>query len=203
MTTDLGRNPPQQDLTAVTQCVLAERQARDHGWWDQMAASYWPGASIELSWYNGDSEGFVAASRANYERGVRGVHRLFAPIPYVRGDKAHVEIGSRNWSQSEINGKVANLNANMRLNYRLAKRGGEWRIISLVPIYEHSELTANRPGDIIEVPAEELSRYRPSYAALSWALSRKGLTMSQDELGIDRPEEVEKFYKALLDWLEG
>lgn len=192
----------QDDISAITQVVLRERQARDNGWWDRMLATYWPDSRVDVSWYHGDGPGFVAASRKASAGGVVGKHRLFAPIVDMRGQKAHVELGSRNWSQLQVDGKTVNLNANMRINYRLEKRNGEWRILSLQPIYEHSELTPDVPGETLTVPAADLKKYRQSYAALSWALTRKGLTMSQTEVGIDRPEDVNALYDAIERWLQ-
>lgn len=191
----------QDDVSAVTQVVLRERQARDNGWWDRMLATYWPDSRVDVSWYHGDGPGFVHASRKLSAGGVVGKHRMFAPIVDIRGNKAHVEIGSRNWSQLKVDGKTVNLNANMRINYRLEKRDGEWKILSLQPIYEHSELTPDVPGETLVIPAAELAKYRPSYAALSWALTRKGLTMSQTEIGIDRPDDVNALYASIEKWL--
>lgn len=191
----------QDDVSAVTQIVLRERQARDNGWWDRMLATYWPDSRVTVSWFQGSGPGFVYASRELSKGGVVGKHRLMPPIVDIRGDKAHVEVGSRNWSQSSFEGKTINLNANVRINYLLEKRSGEWRIHSMQAIYEHSELTPDIPGEELVIPPSELAQYRPSYAALSWALSRKGLTMSQDEVGIDRPEGVRAFYDAIEKWM--
>lgn len=191
----------QDDVSAVTQIVLRERQARDNGWWDRMMASYWPDSRVDLTWYHGDGPGFVLASRKLSSGGVTGKHRLFAPIADIRGNKAHVEVGSRNWSQFQYRGKTVNINANIRINYRLEKRNGEWRILSLQPVYEYSELTPNVPGEVLKIPAAELAKHRPSYAALSWGLTQRGLTMSQSEIGIDRPEEVKAFYAEIEKWM--
>ena len=191
----------QDDVSAVTQIVLRERQARDNGWWDRMLAAYWPDSRVTVSWYQGSGPGFVYASRKLSAGGVVGKHRLMPPIVDIRRNKAHVEVGSRNWSQSVVDGKTINLNANIRINYLLQKRKGEWKIYSMQAIYESSELTPNITGQTLTIPPEELAVYRPSYAALSWALSRKGLTMSQDEVGIDKPEGVKALYDAIEKWM--
>lgn len=191
----------QDDVSAVTQIVLRERQARDNGWWDRMMATYWPDSVVDVTWYHGDGPGFVNASRKLSSGGVTGKHRLLAPIADIRGNKAHVEVGSRNWSQFQYRGQTININANIRINYRLEKRDGEWRILSMQAIYEHSELTPDAPGEVLDIPASELAKYRPSYAALSWALTQRGLTMSQTEIGIDQPEGVKAFYTDLEKWM--
>ncbi len=38
------------DIAVITQVVLGERQGRDRGWWDQMAAAYWLDSTVRLSW---------------------------------------------------------------------------------------------------------------------------------------------------------
>ncbi|MGW5640638.1 hypothetical protein ACWEWQ_38800, partial [Streptomyces sp. NPDC003832] len=35
------------DVALVTQVVLAERQGRDRGWWEQMADRYWPDSTVQ------------------------------------------------------------------------------------------------------------------------------------------------------------
>lgn len=191
----------QDDVSAATQVVLRERQARDNGWWDRMLATYWSDSKVIVSWYQGSGPGFVYASRKLSQGGVVGKHRLMPPIVDIRGNKAHVEVGSRNWSQLQVDGKTINLNANIRINYLLEKRAGEWKIHLLQPVYEHSELTPDVPGQDFVIPPEELAHYRPSYAALSWALSRKGLTMSQQEVGIDKPDEEKALYDSIEQWM--
>ena len=198
---DNGFLRQQDDVSAVTQIVLRERQARDQGWWDRMMASYWPDSRVDVSWYHGDGPGFVYASRKVADGGDKGLHRLGPPIVDIRGNKAFVQVGSQNWTLATVNGKAANLLANMQLNYRLEKRGGEWRILSLTPVYEHSTLSADVPGEPIAISAKELAKFRPSYAALCWVLTRRGLNMSQEELGIDRPDGVTAFYAAIEQWL--
>lgn len=192
----------QDDVTAVTQVVLLERQARDRGWWDQMMSTYWPDSRVDLSWYHGDGAGFVYGSRKLYENGGRPVHRIYAPAVRLKGDRAHVEVSARSWSQHEVQGKRTNLYADMRLNYRLEKRHGEWRILAFNPIYEHTELVSDIPGEAIVIPKEELEGFRPTYATLAWALSQRGMKISQDELGADRPEELDAYYRSVRRWLE-
>lgn len=191
----------QDDVSVVTQTVLLERQGRDRGWWDQMMSTYWPDSRVDLSWYHGDGPGFVYGSRKIYERGSRPQHRMYAPVVRIAGNKAHVEVAARSWSPQQINGKKVNLYADMRLNYRLEKRGDEWRILSLNPIYEHTELTSDISGEAIIIPTKDLQQFRPAYAALSWALSQQGIKTSQDELGLDRPEGVEAYYTSVREWM--
>ncbi|WP_168207598.1 nuclear transport factor 2 family protein [Microlunatus elymi] len=210
MTTDDRSRPaedPQSfsnvdDVTRITQLVLRERQGRDRGWWDQMTDTYWPDSKVRLSWYDGDGPGFVAGSQKQTEHGDTAVHHMFAPVVNVRGSKAHVEVSASTWSTLEVHGSPVYVNAGIRLNYRVERRQGEWRILSLDPIYEYSTLTPALPGQAIEIPADELAQYRTSYAALAWSLAQLGVPPSNDDMGDDRPDEVAAFYAQIHEWLD-
>ncbi|WP_410574776.1 nuclear transport factor 2 family protein [Amycolatopsis sp. cmx-4-61] len=188
--------------TQAAQVVITERQARDRGWWEIMADQYWPDSTVHLSWYDGDGNGFVAGSAAMARRGVTALHRMFAPAVHARGDRAYVEAPVAMRLAIDVDGIAGNLTSYTRLNYRLARRGDRWRILSLNAIYENATLTAAVPGEQIAVPAAELAGFRQSYALLAWNAARSGASPSDDELGDDRPEEVAKFYADTWHWLD-
>ncbi|GAA3290283.1 nuclear transport factor 2 family protein [Streptomyces cinereospinus] len=190
-----------EDASLVTQVVLSERQGRDRGWWDLMAEQYWPDSRVRLSWYDGDGAGFVTGSRAMAERGAVATHHVFAPVVHVRGAKAHAEASVAMRIQVEVGGVTGDLVCHSRLNYRLERRDDLWKILSLDAVYEYCTLTPSVPGQIIEVPPEELAGHRPSYAVLAWNIAREGRSPSTDELGDDRPEELAAFYAAIREWL--
>ena len=193
-----GLNPAGSagDIALITQVVLAERQGRDRGWWDQMAAAFWPDSTVRLSWYDGDGAGFVAGSAAMAARGAVALHRVFAPVVQVRGSRAAVELSVAMRLQVEIDGVAGDLVAHTRLNYRLERRDGEWRIVSLAAVYENVTLTPAVPGQVITIHPDELAGYRSSYAILAWNIAREGRTPNDTELGDDRPAEVAAFYDA-------
>lgn len=189
------------DVASVTNVVLLERQGRDRGWWDQMLEAYWPDSSVRLSWYDGDAAGFVAGSKAMAERGAVALHHIFAPVARIRGDRAHVEASVAMRIETEVDGVAGDLVSYTRLNYRLERRDGVWRILSLASVYEYATLTPQVPGQVIEVSVEELSKFRASYALLVWNVARQGRPVSDSELGDDRPEEVAAFYAEIREWL--
>ncbi len=199
-----GQNPVGSgaDIALVTQVVLAERQGRDRGWWDQMAAQFWDDSTVRLSWYNGDGAGFVAGSAAMAERGAVATHHLFAPVVHVRGAKAYVELSLAMRITVEVDGVQGDLVSYTRLNYRLERREGVWRILTLDAVYEYATLTPSVPGQAIEIDPADLAPYRPSYALLAWNIAREGRVPSQDELGDDRPGELAAFYESVWTWLD-
>ncbi len=191
------------DVSAVTQVVLHERQGRDRGWWDQMLQTYWPDSTVRLSWYDGDGPGFVAGSKALTDGGLTTLHSMFAPIVHVRGTKAYVEASTAVRASLVVNDVRGDLVSYTRLNYRLECRDGEWRILSLDPVYEDTTLTPSIPGQRIDIPAEDLAQFRRSYAILAWELARNGRAMSEGLLGDDEPEPVAAFYATMWEWLNG
>lgn len=60
------------DIIAVTQVVLLERQGRDRGWWDQMQKCFDADSLVSLSWIHDTGAAFVAgpkrASTLVYDR---------------------------------------------------------------------------------------------------------------------------------------
>jgi SnoaL-like protein len=191
------------DVSTVTQVVLHERQGRDRAWWDQMLRAYWPDSTVRLSWYDGDGPGFVAGSKALTEAGLTTRHSMYAPVVHVRGTRAYVEAPTAVRAPLVVDGVRGDLVSYTRLNYRLERRGRDWRISSLDPIYEDTTLTPSIPGQRIDIPAEELARFRPSYAILAWDLARNERAMSEGLLGDDQPEPVASFYATTWEWLNG
>lgn len=191
------------DASIVIQVVLVERQARDRGWWDRMADSYWPDSTVRLSWHKGSGAGFVAGTKAIADRGQEiALHQLAAPVAHVRGDRAYVESTATMRIATNIDAVAGDLTTTVRLNYRLERREGRWRIFSLDAIYENVTLTPSVPGQVITVAPEELRGYRSSYALLAWNIARRGISPSMDDLGDDRPDQVNAFYAEVWAWLE-
>jgi len=162
----------------VAQVVLHERQGRDRGWWEQMGKCFWPDSTVRLSWYDGDGPGFVAGSETLAQAGLVTTHQMFSPVVHVHGDKAHVEAPTTVRAAVVVDAVRGDVLSHTRLNYRLERRDGEWRILSL-------------------------ARFRASYAILAWDAWRSGRSVSDHLLGDDRPEPVAAFYAELRKWLVG
>lgn len=202
LSTDVsGLSGATADIAAVTQVVLYEREARDRGWWGQMRATYWPEAEVNLMWHQGSASDFIARSAALFDAGARPLHHMYSPVVHVSGARAHVEAPTVTWTTWDIDGTSGNLNTHMRLNYQLERRGVEWRIVRFDCVYEYATLTPAVPGESIVVPADELAGFRSSYAILGWHQVRRGVAVDGDQLGADRPEQLDEFYASTRDWL--
>lgn len=189
------------DLTTITQLVLGERQARDRGWWGRMAASYWPDSHVVLSWYSGDGPGFVAASEAMSGRGDLSVHRLSPPVVRAVADRARAEVPAAIEVRATVDDVLVDLTSYTRISYRTERRDGDWRIVALDCVYERDTIAPVVPGTVRSLPADELARFRPSYAVLAWYLEHRGYSIGEDLLGDDRPAERDAHYARTFRWL--
>lgn len=185
----------------IAQLVVRERHARDRGLWHRMDEVYLPEATVNLSWFRGSGADFISRSRAMAEGGTRGLHRMSPPVVDVHGDRAHAEASAMIELQLQYEGVAAVMVSSARLNYRLVRQDGSWKILSLDCIYERDSLTPATPGQSLIVPLEAVAHRRPSYALLALLMEKVGYPVGDDQLGDDRRAGVEAYYQAVRDWL--
>ncbi|MFF3208059.1 nuclear transport factor 2 family protein [Streptomyces sp. NPDC002962] len=190
-----------QDVTAVAQLVLHERQGRDRAWWDAMRQCYAPDSAVRISWFRGSGPEFVDQSERMAGRGDRAVHRLGPPVVDVHGERALVELPAVIEVATELDGAEVVLTSCTRLLYRAARSEGDWKIVSLDPVYERDSLTPAVPGTEIRLDLDEVGRYRKPYRFLTHVLERRGYGIGDDLYGDDRPDEVVRLYQDAHDWL--
>ncbi len=193
--------PAASHMDQISQLVLHERQARDRGWWHEMAATYWPDSQVNLSWYTGDGSGFVARSQEMSGRGHRSVHRLSRPVIHLATDRAWVEVPASIEVRTRVDGVLVDLISYTRISYRVERRDGRWAILALDAIYERDILNPAVPGATVAIPEDEINTFRPSYALLAWHLHRSGYQIGAGLLGDDDPGPRDQFYAQTLEWL--
>lgn len=191
------------DSEAVTQLVLRERQTRDRGWYDEMAACFTADATITMSWFIGLASDFVASTRARTTDGVWGRHRLAPPTVRVRGDRAWAELPLAIEFSVDVAGSPADLISYCRSQYRAERTAQGWRIAGITSVYERDTLTASVPGATLDLAADTFRDFRPSYRCLGWYFAEQGTPLPEDLLGDDRPADVARLYEQEHLWLSG
>jgi hypothetical protein len=116
MTTPAGGVTGALESQAVSQLVVRERQSRDRGWWDDMAACFADDAVIDMSWFSGPAAEFIRQTRQRSSDGVWGRHRLLPPAVRVRGDRAWAEVPLGIEFSTQIDGVAADLVSYCRLS---------------------------------------------------------------------------------------
>ena len=189
-----------RDINEITQLVLHERQGRDRGWWEQMAASFHPDSQVSLSWFNGTGADFTTRSRVMSESGLWPLHRLSPPTIHINGVRAFAELPAAIVVRFPIDGVEAELTSYSRLLYTVERRT-EWKIRSLSVVYERDTLTPAVPGTSLDIDPESFSSFRTSYRCLSYHMSLRGIEPPADLYGDDQPERSRVLYDEILRWL--
>jgi len=202
---DAGRREtaaPLLDQLAVAELVRCERDARDHGRWEEMASSYAPDSVVHISWFHGSGADFVAGSREIAASGLTGRHRLWPSLVRCNGDRAIAETDMAVELRRVVGGVEVDNTAYARLLTRARRTGDGWRIVRFESIYQRDSLVPVVPGTAPEIRPEDLARYRPSYRFLSYLMALDGHELAQDLPGDDKPELVQAVRDSARQWLE-
>lgn len=192
-----------EDIVFVQQLVCREREARDREWWEEMRSTYAEDSFVNLSWYQGNGDGFVDGSIAMARKGASSKHKLGPVVVRVKGERAVATLSATIESRTNINGVEADLSSDTRLIYKARKRSQKWEIVGLECLYESDKLSPTLPGQQIVIDSEELKKYRSSYRYLSLVLERKGFPVNTELVGDDRPGGVKRVYDETFAWLQG
>lgn len=189
------------DFEAVHNLVVAERMYRVSHRNAELAECYAEDADIHTSWQSGGRETFVGKTAVETQQSLPIVNRCNPPLIHLRGRRALVEYPMTTTREVIVNGEKAVLTSFMLLIYRVEKRGGQWKIVSMLSINEYDELKPAVPGTDLKVNSNDVKDYRLSYRWLTYTRTLAGGTISQDLIGIDRPETVKKTYEDGYKWL--
>ena len=191
------------DVTEVGRLVLRERQSRVRGLSAELLACFHDDATVETSWMRGSARAFAAGGAQRSASSGTIINRVGAPAVQVRGQRGFAELYSTTTRWIPVNGVEAVLTSFMRLLYRAEQRQGAWKISAMSAINEGDTLEPAVPGTDLGVDPAAVDGLRRSYRFLAYTRSLDGTAVSQDLLGVDRPDEVDAVYASVAQWLEG
>lgn len=189
------------DRLRIADLVQRERTARDAAQWDDMAACWHPQSTVDVSWYQGDGAGFVAASRRNAASGRVSLHQLAPTIVRMSSGRAIAETPCELLSFVPVEHIDMCMTGVVRLLWRAQRLDRRWLIAGLRIIYIRDYLLPCNPGRVPPIDQAELAGYRASYRFLSYILARSPNHARDDLPGIDRPETVEALRNGEARWL--
>lgn len=189
------------DIVAITQLVVRERESRDCGFWNRMRDCFHPDAEVNISWFRGSGHDFVEASKDMAARGMLAKHRLGPILVTLNGQRALASMSAIIDIPEKLEGKDFTLSAHSMMYYRVEKRAGTWRLASFEVVYRRDEFVPAILGQSAELPAALLASYRPSYRNLCYSLHLKGYTPNNGLAGEDRPDTVRALLQAMYAWL--
>jgi hypothetical protein len=154
--------------------------ARDTGAWDALSSCYHPGALMSVTWYQGTCEGFIAASRANYERGSRSQHFLGGTLARIVDDRAIVQTRVAIMLRGLIDGVAVDVSTLGRFYDRFERRAGDWRITERHCVYDKDRLNPVEPGAQLKLDPAILARFPEGYQYLAYLLVAAGRQVADD-----------------------
>ena len=183
----------------ILELINFERFCRDNAQWDEMRKCFAQDSFVNISWYKGDGDGFVTASAKspNY-----APHKIHNALTWLNGDRAVTIMMATIQNRRTVKGVECELSADTQLLFSTQKIDGQWYIVRFESIYEQDRLVPVLPNAALTMDSEALSKYRQSYACMSYCMEQSGFGANQELAGRDRPETVEKIYAELKKWLE-
>lgn len=195
----------------IKSTLTRERYYRDSAQWVKLRESYHPDAGrtlIKVSWFEGNADEFVAASKKMAAAGTVASH-LYLPM------EVHFS-NDRSRAVSEATGNVTirfpfeehmyELVSYTRFISKLEKVGDDWKILTLEPIYDRDTIVPVTPvaPTLTNGPMPTFTKgTRESYRCLAWVLDLRGYKVDMELAGTDRPETVEKLMESYFEWLRG
>jgi hypothetical protein len=189
------------DIVAITQLVVRERESRDCGYWNRMRDCFHPDSEVNISWFRGNGHDFVAASKDMAARGMLAKHRLGPVLVTLNGERALASMAGIIDIPEKLDGKDFTLSAHSMFYYRVEKRAGTWRLASFEVVYRRDEFVPAILGQTANLPTALLASYRPSYRNLCYSLHLKGYTPNNALAGEDQPDTVRGLLQSMYAWL--
>ena len=198
-----GSNSVQEDRADISQLILHWGYFRDHGMWPELAETFHPEGSIQVTWYTGPFTGFVEASRDMAARGAKSVHVMNPSIIDVNGDRAISITPVKIMARAKIAlGVEVDLVSEAQFFDFVERRDGEWRILRRVCIYQKDRMDSVLPSLRywllgLLMPT---GQYDPAYKHLALALSKQGYEIKPGQV-VDQSESSAKLYAEGQAWL--
>ncbi|KAL2784640.1 hypothetical protein BJX64DRAFT_286420 [Aspergillus heterothallicus] len=185
----------------IKSLLVRERYYRDTNQWEKLRSSYHPDASrthIDITWFQGDIDGFVAGSRAMATGGTGALHSISPVEVHLNGDKAVTESTGTVAVRFDYEGRSFDSVTGTRFISKLERVSGQWKLLSLEAIYTRDAITPVLPGGgEVVLPVEG----RESYKCLSWVLGLRGFKIKQDLPGVDDPASAARVMDEAMAWL--
>lgn len=191
------------DIETISQLILWERQARGRKLDDELAATYWPEATVTTSWSTGlAKDTFVGQHPVDFDYSLPIVGRMGTPIVHLHGSRAYVELASSTKHWMYLGQDEVIVESFMTLVYRVEKRSGVWKISDMTAICEADTLTPVIAGTDLHLDRDLLASLRTSYRFLAYTRIKAGGKIDNNGIGTDEPATVQPVYDKAEAWIK-
>jgi hypothetical protein len=196
-------NGVQQDCSRISQVILRWGYFRDHGMWEALLDTFHPDGEIQVTWYKGRFDGFVAASREMARRGVNSRHVMKPSMIDVAGHRAvaitPVSILGR--AKAPL-GVEVDLASQAQFFDFFERNSEEWRISRRICIYQQDRMDSVGPSLKFWLLSFLLPTHKfdPAYKHLGLVLNKAGYDIQPGQV-VDNTDASRKLYQEGQDWL--
>ncbi|WP_335972414.1 MULTISPECIES: nuclear transport factor 2 family protein [Streptomycetaceae] len=149
---------------------------RDLSEWDRLRDLFHPGATVEITWFDGLATDFVDGSARMGASALRTKHVIAGPSITFNGDRALVETNAM--VLAENTDLELGATAHNRFWDQVEKRDGEWRIAKRQSFYDMSYF--NFLTKVHEIDEEAVRGFPREYAALAYLLVKSGFPIVRE-----------------------
>ena len=187
---------------AIREVVERWAVARDAGHWDALLSTWHPGGRMHATWFEGDAEDFVSASRKGFDAGVTVHHSLGGSMVEVRGARAVAQTKATIAQRTIVDGVECDVVCTGRFFDLFSFEGLRWGIALRQPIYEKDRLDPVDPAETMDLDRELLGSFPVGCRHLLYAQHRAGMPIRPDQPQL-RGDRVAHLYAQGRAWLDG
>lgn len=199
-----ARLQSQFDRTELFDLVRRERFARDQQRFDVMAACFHRDAYVRTSWYDGTGgDAYVAATRKWMSNTGNSKHWVFPAFAQVQGPRATIESPAMIFNRARLEDIEVDFQVFCRFFSRAVREDGDWKLASFHVVFERDVMAPTLASDPLPIDRQMLDTMRSSYKFLTYIQRSRGISVNQDLLGDDRPDQLAEFHAGEDRWLAG
>jgi hypothetical protein len=190
-----------QDRQEIRDVIESWAIWRDSGDWENFRTCWHKGAIMNATWFQGDSEQFIANAAKAFDKGGPGsVHFLGGTSIALKDNHAVTQTKMMISSRDEVDGSPCDIVCTGRFFDFFEKRDGRWAIVERQPIYEKDRLDPLDPARMPKFEPELYNSIPEGYRHLGYIQVKRGLPVKQNMPGLRGPE-VEALYARGREWL--
>jgi SnoaL-like domain len=201
-------NRPDGAANALTDRLLVRELVenwalyRDAGDWEAFRSVWHDDGRMMATWCQADADGFIAASRQGWAKGVSILHFLGGSSIRIVEDRALAQTKMTISQRATVDGVMVDVVCTGRFFDFIERRQGKWGYVLRQPIYEKDRMDPVDPGVLLTLDAELLARFPEGYRHLAYLQTRIGYEVKKDMPGL-KGAEVEALYARGTAWLAG
>ncbi len=188
------------DRTIIRELIENWVLWRDAGLWDRFRMVWHDDGYMMATWFQGQVDGFIAANRKGWDRGVVILHFLGGTSIDISGGRAIAQTKMTISQRAPIGGVECDVVCTGRFYDFFEKRDGRWGLVLRQPIYEKDRADPVDPSATLTLDQERLRSFPEGYRHLAYLQSDIGYNVKRDMPGL-KGHDVEALYAVGAAWL--